>query len=121
MEIKVQEEGNVTTLSVIDDDGNSFFVNASFLEDDLEDVLLGEEVYVDVEGPIKVGGEYHSRLTVQVPRSLGAAIEVAPSDRAKFLRLRTGDFICRQSLFLVVHGERREITVDQLPINVSTP
>ena len=42
-------------------------------------------------------------------------IEVEDADNPKFLRMRSGDFQLPQSVFLVIDGERREITQDSLP------
>ncbi len=42
-------------------------------------------------------------------------IEVGESDQIKYLRLRTGDFSLNKRVFLIVEGQRREITVDSLP------
>ena len=42
-------------------------------------------------------------------------IEVEDSATMKFLRLRNGDFALPKSVFLVVDGERHEITIDALP------
>ena len=41
-------------------------------------------------------------------------VVVEPSQTPRFLRLRDGDFICWKSIFLVVGGEKREITVATL-------
>ena len=42
-------------------------------------------------------------------------IEVEDADNIKFLWLRNGDFQLPQAVFLVIDGERREITQDSLP------
>ena len=41
--------------------------------------------------------------------------EVEPSTAPKYLRLITADYVCYTSVFLVVNGQRYEITVDTLP------
>ena len=42
-------------------------------------------------------------------------IEVEDADHLKYLRLRAGDFELPQAVFLVINGERLEITQDSLP------
>ena len=42
-------------------------------------------------------------------------IEVEEAETPKYLRLRTGDFRMPQAVFLVIDGERHEITLDELP------
>ena len=54
-----------------------------------------------------------ARATLQTEPASDVVVE--PSQTPKFLRLRDGDFICWKSIFLVVGGEKREITVDTLP------
>ena len=43
---------------------------------------------------------------------------VAPSTTLKYLRLRNGDYACHSSVFLVIAGQRHEITMDGLPEDV---
>ena len=60
-----------------------------------------------------------------VPRSftLSYTAEAIPADDVvmetsstlKYLRLRNGDYSCYKSVFLVIDGERHEITMDSLP------
>ena len=42
-------------------------------------------------------------------------IQVEDSSERKYLRLRNGDYQCFKSVFLVIAGERHEITMDSLP------
>ena len=52
-------------------------------------------------------------LTVTVTRAHD--IEVEDSDTEKVLRLRNGDYACFKRAYLVIDGERHEITVDSMP------
>ena len=54
-----------------------------------------------------------SRATLTVIPADG--VEVEPSTAPKYLRLITADYVCYTSVFLVVNGQRYEITVDTLP------
>ena len=45
-------------------------------------------------------------------------IEVEDADRMKYLRLRSGDIELPNRVFLIVEGQRMEITVDELPKDV---
>ena len=50
------------------------------------------------------------RATLNVARAANVEVEDSPS--LKFLRLRNGDFDMYKSVFLVIDGERHEITMD---------
>ena len=54
-----------------------------------------------------------SRAEVTVVPADG--IEVEDADTLKYLRLRVGDYQVPKSVFLIVDGERYEITQDALP------
>ena len=43
------------------------------------------------------------------------AVEVEKSTTLKYLRLRNADYTCYTSVYLVLDGERHEITMDTLP------
>ena len=45
-------------------------------------------------------------------------IEVGDADRMKYLRLRSGEIEFPNRVFLMVEGQRIEITVDELPKDV---
>ncbi|MXZ90743.1 MAG: hypothetical protein F4W95_05360 [Chloroflexi bacterium] len=53
-------------------------------------------------------------ITVEVTPADG--IEVEESDTLKYLRLRAGDFALAKRVFLIVDGERVEITVAEFPL-----
>ena len=65
-------------------------------------------------------------ITTGIP-SIRATIRITPADKIevedaetlKYLRLRAGDFQLPQAVFLVVQGERFEITQDELPPEAS--
>ena len=42
-------------------------------------------------------------------------IQVEDSESLRYLRLRNGDYQCYKRVFLIVGGEKMEITVDSLP------
>ena len=52
-------------------------------------------------------------VTLRVEPASDVIVEDSPA--SKFIRLRNGDFSCWKSIFLVVGGEKMEITVDTLP------
>ena len=54
-----------------------------------------------------------SEPTVQITPA--DRIEVEAAENLKYLRLRAGDFQLPQAVFLVVQGERFEITQDAIP------
>ena len=54
-----------------------------------------------------------SEPTVQITPA--DRIEVEDADNLKYLRLRSGDICLPQAVFIVVEGERFEITQDELP------
>ena len=56
-------------------------------------------------GEVRITGN----VTLRVTRADN--IEVEDSETQKVLRLKNGDFTCFKSLYLVVDGERIEITV----------
>ena len=53
--------------------------------------------------------------TARLQVLLADGVEVEPAKNRKYLRLRNADYVCYTSVFLVVDGERHEITVDSLP------
>lgn len=58
---------------------------------------------------IRVAGN----VTVTVTRAHD--IEVEDSDTERVLRLRNGDYACFKRVYLVIDGERHEITMDSVP------
>ena len=62
--------------------------------------------------PIVAGGAV---LRAEVTVLPADDIEVEDTDTIKYLRLRTGDYQVPKSVFLIVDGERYEITQDALP------
>ncbi len=63
--------------------------------------------------PINFEVRVAGNLTVTVTRAHD--IEVEDSDTQKVLRLRNGDYACFKRVYLVIDGERHEITMDSVP------
>ena len=57
--------------------------------------------------------ESTAKATLRVEPASDVIVEDSPT--RKFLLLKNGEFICWKSVFLVVGGEKIEITVDHLP------
>ena len=69
---------------------------------------------VEIQASAFIGGITISRAEFQV--LLADKIEVEPGSDLKCLPMRSGGyFTLPQAVFLVVDGERHEITIDKLP------
>ena len=73
----------------------------------------------DVQGEARIRAQIQSgvpKVSATVRVQYADRIEVEDSQTLKYLRLRTGDvYGLAQAVFLVVEGERYEITQDTLP------